>query len=148
LEVLHRHKDWLQARGIENPSEDDLRILRRKIKGSVRGSLVEFLLYIRMDGEQEYSGTRRWLGLRGFANPSEKDVKFFRRKIRKAFVYRGCLLSSLVLSYLVWYWVDQIPLRGLSLLVPVATFIYGSTNQFGAKLQGADPRASKVRGSG
>ncbi len=134
-----RYKEWLRARGVENASEDDLRLLGKKAKSNPRASLLEFLAYMWMDAEVGYAGTRRWLGLQGLLEPTRDDLIYFHGKIRSTVAWRGTLLVALLLSWFTFLWVEGIRMGGLNLVPPISAFIYGLTHTFGAKLPGRSP---------
>jgi hypothetical protein len=138
MEELGRYREWLRARGIENPTEHQVQHFKKKTRTSLRGALLEFLTYIWMDSEREYSGTRRWLRLQGLQNPSQEDLNYFTKKIRKTVVWRGSVLVALIASWCGLFWFWGVQLRGLQAFVPITWAVCGLTASFGRKLPEGD----------
>lgn len=130
------YREWLRSRGVDNPSEEEVRLFEKEASGNPRGSLLEFLVYIRMDSGVGYPGTRRWLARQGLSDPSPNDLGHFHKKIRSAMVWRGSLLVILVAGWFVFLWVAGLRLMGLNIVPPISGLAYGLTNAFGTKLSG------------
>jgi hypothetical protein len=136
MQDLERYRRWLRARGIQDPTDDEVKMFQEKAKSDLRGSLVEFLVYMRMDAGMPQSGTRRWLGLQGVVDPSPEDLSYFRRKLRTTFAWRGSLVLALVVGWFIFLRFTGLRLSGLNIVPPISGFEYGITNAFGTKLPG------------
>jgi hypothetical protein len=139
MESPEGYKEWLRARGIEDPSPALLRVFAKKARSNPRSSLVEFLFYIRMDAEADYAGTRRWLSLQGFLDPSPDDLRYFSTKIRRTVVWRASVLLALVVGWFVFLWAAGLKLGILGVVPGLGGLAWGLTQAFGTQLPGRSP---------
>ena len=145
MDASNGYKDWLRCRGIEHPSDDEVKLFERRAKANPRGSLLEFLAYMWMDSEVKYSGTRRWLGLQGLLDPSVDDLRYFNQKIKRTVAWRGAVLLALVGAWFGFLWLVGLRATGLHVFVPVTWIAYALTNTFGRKLPGENPASGAMR---
>jgi hypothetical protein len=140
-----KYREWLRVRGVDNPSEDELKAFESSARRNPRSSVIELVLYIWMDTSVEYSGTRRWLEQQGFTDPPAEDLRYFSRKIRRTVTWRAALIVGLVAGWFVFLHAEGLRLGVLGLVFPVSGFAYGLTNVFGTKLPGHSPSRPVVR---
>jgi hypothetical protein len=110
-----------------------------------RGSIIEFVVYVWMDSEDKYSGTRRWLRLQGLASPSEEQLAYFSQKIRKTILWRASVVLLLVIAWFLFLRLTGLRPAGLNIVPPISGLVYGFTNPFGTKLPGAVRTKDVVR---
>jgi hypothetical protein len=106
MDDLERHKEWLRARGIQNPSEDEARLFKKRMRRGLqrRASVLEFLVFMWMNSRIKHSGTRSWLKHAGMQSPSEEDLTHFTRKMTRAVFWRVSIVLGFVLAWFVFLW--------------------------------------------
>jgi hypothetical protein len=104
MENLQKYREWLKARGLENPSREEIERFKKQTRKSPFGSALEFLYLAWMDRRRKYSGTRYWLAKQGLPNPSEEDLKYYGRKIRRAALWRTSVAFVLFLGWFIFLW--------------------------------------------
>jgi len=134
MDDLEKCRRWLRARGIENPSDGDVERFRRKAYTRPYGSLFELALAAWIDSLGKYGGTRGWLKAQGLLEPSNEDLTYFSRKIRRAVLWRGSFVLLLAASWVALFWVEAVPLRGLSAVTPFAVIVLGLGVSSGTRL--------------
>ena len=149
MEDLDKYTEWLRMRGVENPSEDQVKDFGRKANNNLRGSLLEFIVITWLDRRWRYSGTREWLKREGLLNPSERDLGYFGRKIRNTVLWRASILLVFITGWFVFLRAIGLPPKGFQLVPPISGLVYGLANSFGTQLpRGSAARAEKKLVSG
>src|ERR1043166_7736451 len=93
---------------------NDMRCLTTTGMSGPRGSIIEFLVYVWMDSQEKYSGTRRWLGLQGLASPSEEQLAHLSKTIRNAIFWRGSVVLLLVIGWFLFLRLTGLRAAGLN----------------------------------
>jgi hypothetical protein len=134
-----KYREWLRARGIQNPSEAVVERFKERTRKSPYGSLYEFLVIAWLNTRSEYAGTRIWLRAEGLSNPSEQDLKAFTRRITKAILLRGSVTLLLLAAWLAFIWLTGLPRKGLQLITAVGLVLLGLGTSCGSRWPGTRP---------
>jgi hypothetical protein len=134
MNELEKYKRWLQARGVETPSEVEVERFKKKARRRPYGSLLELILAVWLDSRGKCVGTQGWLKAQGLMDPSDDDLAYFGRKIKRAVLWRGSFVLLLAAAWVCLFWIERIPLRGVSAVTPFALIVCGLAVSLGTRL--------------
>ncbi len=111
MDDLEKYRHWLiSARGIENPSDEEVKRFREKARRHrPYGSILGLLKMLRMDARGDYGGTRAYLLFQGFSDPSADDLIYFHGRIRRALLWRVSVGVLVFAGGLVYFWCAHLP---------------------------------------